>query len=257
MELMNWQWEIEMLLRLVLAVLLSGIIGMEREALNKSAGFRTHILVGIGACLMMIISLSMPFIRMPGDFGATGSSSDPARIAAQVVSGIGFLGAGAIMSSSGKVRGLTTAASLWAVAGIGLCDKRLYKNAAQHADRRRPSRRTDRFLEESGSPFRHSQAHLHGGRAATVPLGTQRPVRSAPNRRADRSPRRRTSFGIVRPDFGNRGVCGGPRYCHSGRRSRRFPAAAHARRIAPDRPQYAANRTNASGLRRGIAPSCL
>ena len=121
MELMNWQWEIEMLLRLVLAVLLSGIIGMEREALNKSAGFRTHILVGIGACLMMIISLSMPFIRMPGDFGATGSSSDPARIAAQVVSGIGFLGAGAIMSSSGKVRGLTTAASIWAVAGIGLC----------------------------------------------------------------------------------------------------------------------------------------
>ena len=121
MELMNWQWEIEMLLRLVLAVLLSGIIGMEREALNKSAGFRTHILVGIGACLMMIISLSMPFIRMPGDFGATGSNSDPARIAAQVVSGIGFLGAGAIMSSSGKVRGLTTAASLWAVAGIGLC----------------------------------------------------------------------------------------------------------------------------------------
>ena len=118
MELMNWQWEIEMLLRLVLAVLL---IGMEREALNKSAGFRTHILVGIGACLMMIISLSMPFIRMPGDFGATGSNSDPARIAAQVVSGIGFLGAGAIMSSSGKVRGLTTAASLWAVAGIGLC----------------------------------------------------------------------------------------------------------------------------------------
>ena len=116
MELMNWQWEIEMLLRLVLAVLLSGIIGMEREALNKSAGFRTHILVGIGACLMM-----MPFIRMPGDFGATGSNSDPARIAAQVVSGIGFLGAGAIMSSSGKVRGLTTAASLWAVAGIGLC----------------------------------------------------------------------------------------------------------------------------------------
>lgn len=121
MELMNWQWEIEMLLRLVLAVLLSGIIGMEREALNKSAGFRTHILVGIGACLMMIISLSMPFIRMPGDFGATGSNSDPARIAAQVASGIGFLGAGAIMSSSGKVRGLTTAASLWAVAGIGLC----------------------------------------------------------------------------------------------------------------------------------------
>lgn len=92
---------------------------MEREALNKSAGFRTHILVGIGACLMMIISLSMPFIRMPGNFAVV--NCDPARIAAQVVSGIGFLGAGAIMSSGGKVRGLTTAASLWAVAGIGLC----------------------------------------------------------------------------------------------------------------------------------------
>lgn len=118
-ELFNRQWEIEMLLRLVLAVILSGIIGMEREALNKSAGFRTHILVGIGACLMMIISLSMPFIRMPGDFSVV--NCDPARIAAQVVSGIGFLGAGAIMSSGGKVRGLTTAASLWAVAGIGLC----------------------------------------------------------------------------------------------------------------------------------------
>lgn len=118
-ELINWQWEVEMLLRLVLAVILSGIIGMEREALNKSAGFRTHILVGIGACLMMIISLSMPFIRMPGDFSVV--NCDPARIAAQVVSGIGFLGAGAIMSSGGKVRGLTTAASLWAVAGIGLC----------------------------------------------------------------------------------------------------------------------------------------
>lgn len=121
MEWTTWQWEAEMLLRLVLAVILSGIIGMEREALNKSAGFRTHILVGIGACLMMIISLSMPFIRMPGDLAATGSNCDPARIAAQVVSGIGFLGAGAIMSSGGKVRGLTTAASLWAVAGIGLC----------------------------------------------------------------------------------------------------------------------------------------
>ena len=121
MEWTTWQWEAEMLLRLVLAVILSGIIGMEREALNKSAGFRTHILVGIGACLMMIISLSMPFIRMPGDLAAAGSNCDPARIAAQVVSGIGFLGAGAIMSSGGKVRGLTTAASLWAVAGIGLC----------------------------------------------------------------------------------------------------------------------------------------
>ena len=118
----TWQWELEMILRLVLAVLLSGIIGIERESLNKSAGFRTHILVGIGSCLIMIISLSMPFIRMPGELELFSSKgSDPARIAAQVVSGIGFLGAGAIMSTGGKIRGLTTAASLWAVAAIGLC----------------------------------------------------------------------------------------------------------------------------------------
>lgn len=116
MELMNWQWEIEMLLRLVLAVLLSGIIGMEREALNKIGGL-PHAHFGryrrVPHDDNFLVDALYPYA---GDFGATGSNSDPARIAAQVVSGIGFLGAGAIMSSSGKVRGLTTAASLWAVA---------------------------------------------------------------------------------------------------------------------------------------------
>ena len=85
------------------------------------------------------------------------------------------------------------------------------------------------FWKNLAARFDIAKQHLHGGRAATVPLGTQRPVRSAPNRRTDRGPRRRTSFGIVRPDFESRGVCGGPWYCYSGRRSRRF-----LRQLTPD-----------------------
>lgn len=118
------QWELEMLGRLLLAVLLSGIIGMERESVNKFAGFRTHVLVAVGSCLMMIISISMPFVRYPE---AGFISADTERIAAQVVSGIGFLGAGAIMCSGISIKGLTTAASLWAMAGLGLaCGAGLY-----------------------------------------------------------------------------------------------------------------------------------
>lgn len=113
------EWEIEMLIRLMLAVILGAIIGIERESVNKSAGFRTHVLVAVGSCLMMIISISMPFLHFPGQLTRI-SVGDPGRIAAQVVSGIGFLGAGAIMRSGISVKGLTTAASLWAMAGIGL-----------------------------------------------------------------------------------------------------------------------------------------
>jgi putative Mg2+ transporter-C (MgtC) family protein len=102
-------------LRLVLAILFSGIIGWERERLRKPAGFRTHILVGIGSALIMMVSLSMADLY-PGL-----QRVDPGRIAAQVVVGIGFLGAGTIMrSQEGAVMGLTTAASLWVVSGIGL-----------------------------------------------------------------------------------------------------------------------------------------
>lgn len=102
-------------LRLVLAVILSGVIGWERELLAKPAGFRTHILVGIGSALVMLVSISM--VDLYPDLQRV----DPGRIAAQVVVGIGFLGAGTILRSrEGVVSGLTTAASLWVVSGIGL-----------------------------------------------------------------------------------------------------------------------------------------
>jgi putative Mg2+ transporter-C (MgtC) family protein len=100
--------------RLLLAAVLSGIVGWERERLRKPAGFRTHILVGIGSALVMLTSLRVPEIYPRFNV-------DPARIAAQVVVGIGFLGAGTILhSKEGWVSGLTTAASLWVVAGVGL-----------------------------------------------------------------------------------------------------------------------------------------
>lgn len=101
-------------MRLVLAAILGGLIGLERESMNKYAGFRTHTLVSIGSCLIMITSIEM-YTKI-----GQGVNSDPARLAAQVVSGIGFLGAGTIIHSGFGVRGLTTAASLWVVAGIGL-----------------------------------------------------------------------------------------------------------------------------------------
>ena len=96
------------LLRLAAAAALSGLIGFEREAAQKPAGLRTHMLVGLGAALFAIVSIH--------SFNAT----DPSRIAAQVVAGVGFLGAGAIFREGQFVRGLTTAAGLWTVAGIGL-----------------------------------------------------------------------------------------------------------------------------------------
>lgn len=107
-------WELEIVLRLLLAAVLGGIIGLERETVNKSAGFRTHTLVSVGSSLITIVSISM-FL----DF-SNQTDMDPARLPAQVVSGIGFLGAGAILRSGVNVKGLTTAATLWVVAGIGL-----------------------------------------------------------------------------------------------------------------------------------------
>jgi len=108
------EYELVNALKLLLAALLGGIIGLERESLNKSAGFRTHTLVCLGSCLIMITSIEMYTVI------GKGIMSDPGRLAAQVVSGIGFLGAGTIMRSGLGIKGLTTAASLWVVAGIGL-----------------------------------------------------------------------------------------------------------------------------------------
>lgn len=109
MEITNF----EITVRLVLALVLGGLIGIERESMGRPAGFRTHILVSVGSALMMIVSAYAFAEFMPGGY-------EPGRIAAQVVSGIGFLGAGTIMREGANVRGLTTAASLWTVAGIGL-----------------------------------------------------------------------------------------------------------------------------------------
>jgi len=95
-------------LRLILAVICGSIIGLEREKNNHPAGFRTHILVCIGAALFTLVSIN--------SFGG----GDPGRVAAQIVSGIGFLGAGTIMREGTTIRGLTTAASLWSVAGVGM-----------------------------------------------------------------------------------------------------------------------------------------
>lgn len=94
--------------KLFLSVVLGGAIGFERESHNRPAGFRTHILVTIGSSLLMILSMNM------------GEGSDPSRIAAQVVSGIGFLGAGTILRTGNNIEGLTTAASLWVCSAIGL-----------------------------------------------------------------------------------------------------------------------------------------
>lgn len=106
-----------MLLRILLATLLCGMIGFERELKKHSAGFRTHILVGVGACLMMLLSIyGFEAYIMQYD----NIRFDPARIPSYVISGIGFLGAGTIMVHGMTIRGLTTAASIWTVAGIGL-----------------------------------------------------------------------------------------------------------------------------------------
>ncbi len=100
--------------RLSVAAFLGGIVGLERQQRHKSAGLRTHILVSLGSCLIMLISYKL----YAGVQGLT--NADPARLAAQVVSGIGFLGAGTIMKEGLTIKGLTTAASLWVVAGVGL-----------------------------------------------------------------------------------------------------------------------------------------
>ncbi|WP_336489864.1 MgtC/SapB family protein [Methylobacterium nigriterrae] len=102
--------------RLALAAVLGSIIGLERERLLWAAGLRTHMLVCVGACLFMLVS-SFGFADVVAHDHVV---LDPSRVAAQVVSGIGFLGAGTILLRGEVVRGLTTAASLWAVAAIGL-----------------------------------------------------------------------------------------------------------------------------------------
>lgn len=103
---------IELVLRLIIASTFGGLIGLERQIQGQSAGFRTQLLVCLGACLFTILSLKTYLMF--------GKYADPGRIAAQIVVGIGFLGAGAILRHGEFIRGLTTAASLWTVSAIGM-----------------------------------------------------------------------------------------------------------------------------------------
>jgi putative Mg2+ transporter-C (MgtC) family protein len=100
--------ELEFIIRLILGFILSGFVGFEREVSLKPAGLRTHILVGLGSTLLTVLSQH----AFPG--------SEPSRVAASIVVGIGFLGAGTIIKTEERVIGLTTAASLWIVASIGM-----------------------------------------------------------------------------------------------------------------------------------------
>ena len=102
----------DIIIKIALSLLFGGLVGIERELKHKPAGLRTTILICLGSAVFMLVG-----INITKTFGGI---SDPARIAAQVVTGIGFLGAGAIIQSRGFVHGLTTAASIWVVAGIGM-----------------------------------------------------------------------------------------------------------------------------------------
>ena len=115
-----WQYELVFICRLILALFLGGLIGMERQWKKgkavTAAGFRTHILVTVGACVFILTSISMPLVAETMGGGII-NNADPGRIAAQAVSGIGFIGAGTIMMQKQVVHGLTTAAGLWAWPG--------------------------------------------------------------------------------------------------------------------------------------------
>jgi putative Mg2+ transporter-C (MgtC) family protein len=115
----DYPYETQLLLRLLLAVICGGVLGYERERHGRSAGLRTNLLVCLGAALMMVVSKY--FYYKPGELISNiPIAVDPARIGAQIITGIGFLGAGVIIKDRGGVRGLTTAAILWFNAGIGM-----------------------------------------------------------------------------------------------------------------------------------------
>jgi putative Mg2+ transporter-C (MgtC) family protein len=112
-------YELSILIKITLAALAGGLVGLERETHGRPAGMRTNLLVAVGSCTMMIISEA--FYLKYGMHGPdTALRLDPSRTAAQIITGIGFLGAGVIIKEGATVRGLTTAASLWAVAGLGM-----------------------------------------------------------------------------------------------------------------------------------------
>lgn len=121
---LHTQVAVEAFCRIAWAALLGGIIGLERQITQKSAGLRTHMLVAMGAAVFMIISLH-PLLPLESVYGGEDTrgdvfQQDPARIAAQIVTGIGFIGGGAVLRSGNSIRGVTTAASLWLMGGVGM-----------------------------------------------------------------------------------------------------------------------------------------
>jgi len=118
----DWHWQHVSwdLVRLVIAAMIGGAIGFEREAHGQAAGLRTNILVCVGSCLLMMLSLEMEHIYRHLSVEQSVVRLDPARIASYAIASMGFLGAGAIITGKGTVRGLTTAAGLWLVTGMGL-----------------------------------------------------------------------------------------------------------------------------------------
>ncbi len=117
--------EMDIVIRLGVAFLLGAVIGIEREMDNQPAGLRTNIILVMGSALAMILSVSLAHRYTP-----VGGIGDPARLAAQVISGVGFLGAGAILHAGANIRGLTTAATIWTMAVVGLAVGAGYFSAA-------------------------------------------------------------------------------------------------------------------------------
>jgi len=115
----EYPYEIHLLLRLILAVICGAALGYERERHGRSAGLRTNLLVCVGAALMMVVSKYF-YYKADEPLSNFPIALDPARIGAQIVTGIGFLGAGVIIKEKGGIRGLTTAATLWFNAGVGM-----------------------------------------------------------------------------------------------------------------------------------------
>ena len=107
--------EVQILLRVLVGAILGSLVGFERERQDQPAGLRTHMILVIGATLAMVLSVNLGYL-----FARPGTPADPARLAAQVISGIGFLGAGAILRYGFTVKGLTTATSLWTMAIVGM-----------------------------------------------------------------------------------------------------------------------------------------
>ena len=107
--------QLETLLRLVTAVFLGAVVGMERELHGKQAGLRTHTLICLGAALLTVMS-----IRIPAPYAEAYRVGDVSRIASNIATGVGFLGAGVILHTRGHIKGLTTAATIWVVAAIGV-----------------------------------------------------------------------------------------------------------------------------------------